>query len=348
MISVVAFLFVLLLCVVIHENGHYMAARFCGVQVHEFSFGMGPVVLQRLKWGTKWSFRALPLGGFVRLAGMGEELDGETVAPGASYLEKKPWQKLLILSAGSLSNMVLALVVAALVLWSQGVTDLSEPRVGALMPGYPAEAAGLQAEDRIIEVAGQTVTDWQSMTQAIGKASRQGESLALVVRRGTERLNYRLTPRFDEKEQRPLIGIQPGRRFLSIGESFGKSLGFVWALSRSMLEGLVELIARPGEVEVAGPLGIATMAGDAARAGWCPLMTFLAVISLNLGIINLLPIPALDGGRMIFAFFELLTGRVVPEELEGRIHFIGFVLLMVLIVLVTWSDISNLLRGVQP
>ena len=315
--SLLAFLFIILICVVVHEFGHYLTALWFGVKVHEFSFGMGPLLWQRLGRKNAWSVRAIPVGGFVRLAGMGEENEDETVAPGEGFQEKSPLKKLIILAAGPLSNVLLVVVIATVMLMSRGVLDLSTSEVGQLIPGFPAEAAGLRSGDVIESVGGINVSDWAGMTREIRSQAVQKSELTLAVRRGEQKLTLVMGTKSQKPGEPPLIGIRPAV----------KKLSFFAALRGSV---------------VSGPVGIAAMAGEAAREGFFSLLSFLAIISLNLGIVNLLPFPALDGGHIVFAIGELITGRNVSAELEGKIHFIGFMFLGALIVLITWQDILRL------
>ena len=341
-LSVIAFLFIILICVIVHEFGHYFAALVFGVKVHEFSFGMGPLLFQRQGRKNKWSVRALPVGGFVRLAGMGEENEGEDLKPGEGFQDKAPWKKLVILAAGALNNILLVIVLATLLLMTRGVMDLSVSEVGAVMPGFPAAEAGLRSGDLIEKIGEVNVSDWQSMTREIRSQSQKTDNLTLYVRRGSSRLTFTLGTKRENPDGPALVVIQPAIRKLSFFAAVKGSLSYTVHMTLAMLHGLREVFVHPAQVDVSGPVGIAAMAGQAAKAGFYSLLSFLAIISLNLGIINLLPFPALDGGHIIFALCEMITGRSVSQELEGRVHFIGFVILALLIVFVTWQDIARL------
>ncbi|MGI6076078.1 MAG: RIP metalloprotease RseP [Pyramidobacter sp.] len=343
-LSVISFLFIILVCVIVHEFGHYASALALGVKVHEFSFGMGPLLYQKQGRKNKWSVRAFPVGGFVRLAGMGEEDDGEVLAAGEGFQDKAPWKKLVILAAGAFNNILLVVVLATALLMTRGVMDLSSAEIGTVMPGFPAAEAGLQKGDLIESVGGVKVADWASMTREIRAQSAGSNRLELTVRRGEKELTFIVGTKRESHDGPALVGIQPAIKKLSFFGALKSSLAYTFQLSLIMLRGLKAMVLHPSQAEVAGPVGIAAMAGEAAKGGFYPLLSFLAIISLNLGIINLLPFPALDGGHIVFALGEMITGRNVSQELEGKIHFIGFVVLAALIVLVTWQDILRLLR----
>lgn len=343
LISIVSFLFIIFICVIVHETGHYITAVWCGVKVHEYSFGMGPLLWQKQGRLNKWSVRAIPVGGFVRLAGMGEEDEGETLLPGESFTEKAPWKKLIILAAGAFNNILLAMLIAAFLLMSRGVLDLSEGRVGTLIPDFPAERAGLLAGDRIIRVGETDTATWAEMTKEI-RAQAESGSVALTVQRGDETLHLTLGTKRETPDGPPLIGIQPPVRKLALGEALVGAASYSFRMMLAMLQGLKEMITSPSRVEVSGPVGIAAMAGEAAHEGFYPLLMFLSIISLNLGVINLLPFPALDGGHIVFALCELVARRKIPQEFQGKINYLGFVILLALIILITGHDVISLIR----
>lgn len=344
LISIISFMFVMLICVLIHEFGHFAMARLFGVKVHEFSFGMGPLVRQWQGAKNRWSFRAFPVGGFVRLAGMGEEKDGETLEPDESFQDKAGWKKIVILAAGAVNNMLLALLIAVFLLMSRGVMDLSTAEVGALMPGFPAEQAGLRSGDVILAVEGNHVSDWRSMTDAIRACALQKEKLNLEVRRGNSRLTLVMGTQKEAPDQPPLIGIRPAVKKLPLSRALKGSAVLTWHMGKNMLEGIKSMILRPQSADVAGPVGIAAMAGQAAHEGFDSFMSFLLIISLNLGILNLIPFPALDGGHILVTLAEMLTRRKLSIELKGRICFIGLAFLMALMLLITGHDIIRIFR----
>ena len=346
LISFISFIFVIAVCVLVHEIGHYKTAKTLGVQSHEFAFGMGPLIYQKIdNDGMLWSIRAFPIGGFVRIAGMGEENDeaGEIVKPGMGFNDKPAWVRFLILFNGSLMNILLAIILTATLLYGHGVMDTQNTCIGAIMPGYPAESAGFLPNDVIIEINGETVDDWHSMTAGIRKYALEGIVNFKVMREGNI-LEKNVEIPVDKESNVPMLGITPTIKTYTLVESITNSFGYIKDTSIQMLRGVYNLITSKEQVDLAGPVGIASMAGQAARAGAWNLIFFLSLISLNLGILNLFPFPALDGGRLFLILGEIVFRRRVPEKIEHLIHFVGFVLLITLIVFVTWQDIAKLLQ----
>lgn len=339
MASIISFLLVIGVCVIVHEFGHFLTARLFAVQVHEFAFGMGPVLMKRRGARNVWSLRALPVGGFVRLAGMGEEREDETVEEGAGFYDKAPWKRFMILANGSVSNILLAMLLTALFLYGNGVMDLSNTVVGETMEGYPAIKAGIREGDRITAVNDATVSSWLEMSESIRNAAHRGP-VQISLQRGEETMSLSVSVRPDENGH-ALLGIRPALRRYSPGEAMASSLSYTLTMTVEMLRSIIHWLTGDEKVDVAGPVGIASMAGEAARRGLWPFITFLALINLNLGLLNLFPFPALDGGRLLFTAAEMLTGRRLPERIENFIHMSGFVILVMLIVYVTWQDIVH-------
>lgn len=344
MASLLSFIVVIGICVVVHEYGHYITARLLGVQAHEFAFGMGPALFQRKGKHVLWSVRAFPVGGFVRLAGMDEENEGEVVEPGRAFYDKAPWRRFLILVNGSMANILLALLLTAIFLTGHGVVNLSETLVGEIMEGYPAEAAGITPGDRILKVNDSDVSSWGIMSEAIRREALKGP-VHFTIRRGDEILSLTTEILPDKAQGIPLFGIRPGMKKYPLKEALASSLSYTVTMSIDMLRGIARWITGTEKVDVTGPVGIASMAGDAARRGLWTFLSFLALINLNLGLINLLPFPALDGGRLIFTAGEMIVRRRLPPKIENYIHMTGFFLLIALIVYITWQDVLRLFEG---
>ncbi|MDR3265542.1 MAG: RIP metalloprotease RseP [Synergistaceae bacterium] len=342
--SFIAFVIVIGICVLVHEYGHYVTARLLGVQVHEFAFGMGPVLKQiRQQNETRmlWSWRLFPIGGFCRLAGMGDEREDETVVPGMGFNEQAAWKRFLILLDGSLNNIVLALILTAAFLYGHGVLDMNDTKIGTLMSGYPAERAGFEIGDRIVAVNGRSVSEWREMSTNLREAAAEGD-VDFTVEREDRTLHIKTAIPVGREQGYPMLGITPALVRYTALEAVKNAAGTTKDLTRLMLRGIWEWITRQHEVDVTGPIGIASMSGRAMREGAWSFVTFLALISLNLGLLNLFPFPALDGGRIIFVLLEMILRRRLPEKVENIIHTAGFVLLICLMVFVTWQDIWRL------
>ncbi|MBQ3402633.1 MAG: RIP metalloprotease RseP [Synergistaceae bacterium] len=343
LLSIVAFIIVIAVCVVVHEYGHYITARILGVQVHEFAFGMGPVILQHKgRNNMLWSLRLFPVGGFCRLAGMHEEEDGEAVTPGKGFNEQPAWKRFLILLNGSAFNIILAVLLMALFLWGNGVLDMDSTKIGEILPGFPSEQAGIQPGDEILKVNGSTVTRWREMSEKIRVEATKDSTLTFELRRGDETMTLTVNVPNNETYGRPMLGISPSYIRYGVLQALRSSAGYTYRMTLMMLRGLAELVMGYQEADVTGPVGIASMSGRAMASGFWNFITFIAVIALNLGLLNLFPIPALDGGRILFVLLEMIVRRRLPEKVENWIHTAGFVLLISLMILITCKDVYNL------
>ena len=345
LISLISFIFVIAVCIIVHEVGHYKTAKMLGVQSHEFAIGMGPLLYQRKNSeGMLWSIRAFPIGGYVRIAGMGEENEeeGEFIKPGMGFNEKPAWKRFLILANGAIMNILLAILLTAFFLYGHGIMDTQSTVIGSIMPGLPAESAGFLPNDRIIKINGEIVEDWRSMTLGIRENALKG-SVNIMFERDGHILEINTDIPIHEETKVPMLGITPSIKSFTLIGAITNSLGYVIEISIEMLKVIGDLITGKAP-DVAGPVGIAAMAGQAARAGTWNLITFLAMISLNLGILNLFPFPALDGGHLFLLIGEMIFRRRLPMKVERYIHFAGFVFLITLIVIVTWFDIAKLIH----
>lgn len=322
-----------------HELGHFLAAKASGIMVLEFAVGMGPIILSRQMGETRYSLRLLPIGGFARMAG--EDLDEESnLIPNDRRYDKKPlYSRALVSVAGPLTNFLLAMLIFAVVFMFVGVPS-NQPVVGSLPPDWPAAQAGIKVGDKIVSIEGSLVSDWQDIQQFIGK--RGGQESALVVLRGGQSLTVQVTPKTDQQTGQTMIGIGPQNDRFSLFGSI--RLGWqetVW-FTRQIISILVNMVTGKIPAEGAGPIGMIVMVGQVARTGLVNLLTFAAIISIQLGLFNLLPIPALDGSRLIFFAIEAIRGKPVDPEKESFVHFLGFILLMVFMVLITFKDLQKL------
>ncbi|MDR1616573.1 MAG: RIP metalloprotease RseP [Syntrophomonadaceae bacterium] len=341
--SIILTLIIIAVLVLVHEWGHYIVARKIGIPVHEFSLGFGYRLYSFKKDGVVFSIRAVPLGGFVRLAG--EEV-ADMEAPGG-YFNRKPVEKIAVSIAGPLMNFVIAIVIFILTLALIGSTEgSSEPVIGKVEAGFPAAQAGLQQGDRIISIEGNEIKQWDDVVE---NTRNSGKSVLNIQydHRG-EIYSVPVNTVVLDSAGSTGIGIYPifiQHRY-SLTQSVAMGFQQTYELTKALVYSLVVIVTGGATMnDVAGPVGIVRMVGDFAQLGFVTLLTFTAFLSINLGFMNLLPIPALDGGRIIFALFEMVTRKPFPREKEGFLHWIGFMVLMLLMVLVTFNDIVRCFKG---
>lgn len=330
------------LIIVCHELGHFLAARAAGVRVEEFAVGYGPLIAGRRVRGTQYSLRLLlVLGGYVRIAGL--EAEGRDPADKGALYNKTIGQRFGFFFAGSAMNFLLALLLFFIVF---GVIGIAAPTlvVGEAREGYPAAAAGILAGDRVLAVDGRPVQDWSDLVLTI--QGRAGQPIEILVERDGERLRFDLTPVAAEGG-RGVMGVVPTLATTTYPplQALGRGFSETFAFTVAWVRGLALLIAGRGAGEVAGPVGIARMLGEAASVGASSFLFLLALISVNIGLANLLPIPALDGSRLAFLGVEAVRGRPLDPRRENLVHFFGFVILIVLFVVLTYHDLLQIVRG---
>lgn len=328
-LTIVSFIFVFGIIVFAHELGHFATAKWNGIHVHEFSIGMGPVLFKKQGAETLYAIRMLPIGGFVKMEGEDEASDDPR-----SFGSKKPFQRLVVLSAGAIMNFILAFVLLVIIMLGMGFPS---NRIEAVAPDAPAEQSGMLAGDRIVSIEGEAITTWEAVTNAIHKS--QGASIRIEVLRGGERLAFDVTPiQSDEGSYR--IGIQT-----QFEKKMDRALVSAWQQFKMFFTDIFKFFTQLGNKEVqgelVGPVGIVNAIGEASRMGIWTLLILAAYISINLGIFNLLPFPALDGGRIVFVLIEWIKGKPIDREKEGYVHFVGIVILLSLMVFLVFRDIRN-------
>jgi regulator of sigma E protease len=426
--TILAFLFVLGVLVFVHELGHFLAARRLGVRVLTFSLGFGPKLLKIRRGDTEYCVSAIPLGGYVKMAG--ENPDDPRTGQPDEFLSRTKWERFQILIMGPVMNIALAIVVMAVVL-AQGaevpVYQDQPPVVGAVTAGSPAEGAGIRPGDRILSVAGEGVDTWEDLFLAVGtRANRDisiaflrdgqtrsvtvrpesenrfevgrigvlpnsnpiissviagepaekaglkggdivlavngeqmatrdqlieaisrnaGHEIALTVKRGDQQLQLRATP--EQRGDRGMLGVyvtEPTRRldpnaFEAIQMSIERNIEFSGLIFRT-LGGL--FVGETSPRQLMGPVAIAQLSGESAEAGWFALFSLMASISLNLGLLNLLPIPVLDGGHILIMAVEGIARRDFSMAVKEKMLLAGFVLLMMLMVTVIYNDLTRI------
>jgi regulator of sigma E protease len=324
------------LLILVHEFGHFVAAKFSGVKVREFSIGMGPVVAAAKKGDTLYSLRLVPLGGYNRMAGM----EPDDMDDPKGFNRKSVPRRMVIIVAGSMMNFILAAVLYSVVFLAVGMPSDS-PVIGKVVPGWPAHRAGLQEGDRIVAVDHIRVNRWVELVAAI--RSNPEKTLTLVVERGRERFSVKVTPWRDPQTQTGVIGIEQAITHPDPFAALWQGIRQTGRMLVVVVDGFGQMLLGRVPVDLVGPVGIVQLVGQAARFGAASVLGFAAFISVNLGLINLFPIPALDGSRLVFLAIEAVRGRPVDPRKEGFVHLIGFAFLMLAILVITYRDLLRLL-----
>lgn len=349
--TILLFIAVLAALVLVHELGHYLAARFFGIDVEEFGVGFPPRAWSVKKGKTVWSVNWIPLGGFVKIKG---EDDPDAAGPG-TFSHKPAYQRAIVIGAGVFMNLVLSSVLFAGGFMS-GVPQLADglpesarvrdPRVQIVevLPDSPAAQAGFRPGDVVVALDGDAYGRIDDIQAHVNAAAGP---VTVEIRRGKEIVSTVLIPKTDEASGRKIMGVALVESAIVSYpwyEAVPRGVGATFFYVKEIVVSLGELIGglfvgkKPG-VEFSGPVGIAVLTGQAARLGFTYLMQFAALLSVNLAVINILPIPALDGGRLLFIVIEKFRGRGVRPIVEAVTHRIAFFLLLGLVVLVTVNDL---------
>ncbi len=373
MLTILLFVVVLGLLVFVHEFGHFIVAKKSGVHVEEFGFGFPPrlVGIRRgrdgrysIVWGSKdqdkdaptiYSLNWLPLGGFVKITGeSGEDKDRKD-----SFASRPTWRKVLIIAAGVIMNFVLAVVLIAIGLSVGTVREVPQNiskyahvsdrrlEVEAVVERSPAADAGVKQGDRLQGVDGKAITQAEDFRSYI--TSHADKPIAVLLKRGAADLTLNITPKTLAQTGKPGIGVAFGDVamvrypvWLAVPKAVTTSVQMMGMIFSTLGTVVHDIVAgNKVSLDVAGPVGIAVMTGEAAKLGWLYLLQFVAILSLNLAVINIFPFPALDGGRILFILIERARKKPLNQKIEALIHNVGFLLLLGLVALVTFRDLSK-------
>jgi regulator of sigma E protease len=351
-VSIFALVVVLGVLIFFHELGHFLVARLLGVGVERFSLGFGPKIVGKTIGVTEYRISAIPLGGYVKMVGEAPDSQLDPSQIPLSFTHKHVFKRILIVAAGPFFNILLALIIFFTIFQFLGLLIL-KPIIGDVNQNTPAYAAGLQKGDHVVSINGKDVTSWEDMANAI--MASKGRTLEVTIHRGDFVLTKKVTPEekafkniFNEDRQRYVIGVTAS------GEVFKKDLSFFQACSESVrqtyqitaltVKGVVKLLE--GAVSpktLGGPIMIAQMAGQQAKEGIVNLVFFMALISINLAILNFLPIPVLDGGHLLFFFIEAAIGHPVSLKVREVAQQAGIFVLILLMIYVFYNDIARIL-----
>lgn len=333
MITIISSIIIFLLVILIHEFGHFIVAKMNGVSVLEFSIGMGPKLFQKESNGTLYSLRLLPVGGYCQLEGEDEENDSPN-----SLNNQSPFVRLKVILAGAIMNFILAFILLILLMSVSRVST----EVSGVLENSPAYSSGIQAGDKIVSINGQMLEDGEQVLESIKKSK---EDLDIVLLRNEKSKNIKVTPRLENNNRKIGVNFQEEYNIknFNIIKGLEKGIATFLNLTGMLYKFLGMLITgKLGLGGVSGPVGVVKEIGNAAKTGVANLIFLLAYININLGVFNLLPIPALDGGRAIFILIEMIFGKKISQEKEGYIHMVGLILLLGLIAIVTIKDVIKL------
>lgn len=337
----------------VHELGHFLVAKWMGVKVEKFSLGFGPRLISKTVGETEYLLCVIPLGGYVKMLGEDSEVELTEAESERAFGRKAVWRRALIVFAGPASNLMFAAVLFTMIFFT-GVPAFYA-RVGEVMVNTPAATAGLQKGDSILDISGKPIESWEDMTSIIYNSP--GKELTFRIKRNDVEQIIAVTPErkkttniFGEEQERGLIGIRPS------GDEFKKSFGPVdavmlgvertWDVSVLTVVSIVKLVQRiiPANT-IGGPIMIVNMAGEQASHGALSFFSFMAIISINLGIINLFPVPILDGGHLVFFGIEAIRRKPLNERVMGIAQRVGLALLLSLMAFAIYNDIMRYFFG---
>ena len=342
MLTIIAFIFVFSILIFFHEFGHFIAAKASGVRVYKFSFGFGPRILGFTKNQTEYVICLIPLGGYVKMAGeMGQESVKETseeVAEEQRFDKKSLGIRALIVALGPFMNIATAVVIFSLIFLLNGIPVVTNS-VSTVIENGPAERAGIFSGDKIIAVNSTKMEDPNRIANIINESS--GEKLQITLDREGDTIEVFVIPEYDDSYKKGLIGItfEISVEKINIFSAFFRGLIATGNIIKLIFSNTMEMITGKVPLEIAGPLGIAQMTGEAAKLGFLNLLYFTAILSIFIGLFNLLPIPILDGGHIIILAVEKLRGKPLEAEKISFMYFIGISLMIIIFIIATYKDI---------
>ena len=351
-------LLLLAILITVHEFGHFLAARAMKIEVREFAVGMGPKIVgwKSRKYETDFSIRAIPLGGFCAFYGE-DDTTGESKNDPRAFSRQNVWKRLFVILMGPVMNFVLAFILATVFFWASGYTVTTgevDPYIAEVSAAGPAYSAGLQPKDVVTEINGVNMLDGTTETLAntIGNWKEGDPPLRMTVRRGEETFETEMVPFWDEAEKKMRVGVMIGGIFRTetLPETFTGGFMHSWewcARSAGAILGSLKKLVTTGEGidQTAGPVGIVSMvSSEVQEGGLSAFVQLLVLISINLGLMNLLPIPGLDGSRLVFGLVEVIRRKPVAPEKEAMVHLVGMVFLFGILIFFTYKDVMRLFQ----
>lgn len=343
--TIIIFILVLGVIVFVHELGHFIFAKLMGVYVYEFSLGMGPKLCSKKGKETEYSLRLIPIGGFCSMAG--EEIDEEEIkVPKDKRLQaKKPWQRFLIMFFGPGFNFIFAILTLFFIALFCGSASY-EPIISSVEKNYPAYSVGLEKNDRILSINHKSVKTLDDVSLYLTIANKEKNTIIKVEKEDGSTKTYKIKPKKvkvkDEVSYKYGIGLQSKKKY-----GFINSIKYTYVKTTSLFKQMIVTVESlfTGGVKVnqlSGPVGIYTIVGEQSKAGFANILYLMAFLSINVGFLNLLPLPAFDGGHILFIIIEKIKGSPVTPRVENMIHTVGLFLLMLLMVYITFNDIVKL------
>ena len=335
MLTVLACIFVFGILVTVHEFGHFITAKLTGMKVEEFSIGFGPNIYQRQEGETLYSLRMLPLGGYNKIAGMDPE-DPEDLERG--FNSKPVASRMLVILAGSLMNFALPVLIFFGIFLAYGMeVPQNTPVLGQIVEGYPAAQSGLKEGDKVLSINGQPVSQWTDIRTRLADAGTK--PVPFEIQRDKEKLTVTVTPVLNPETGKPFIGVVSSLKKVQLTpwQAAVSSVTATKNIIKNMYASLYHMVTGKTKAELSGPVGVAKMAGQVAHKGFDMLLQFTAMLSLNLAIINLLPLPALDGGHFLILLIEAITGHKLGKTAMQNIQKIGVAMILAITIFATFK-----------
>ncbi len=347
LLTIVSFLFVFTIITIVHEFGHLYFSKKAGIRVHEFGLGFGPTLFSMKRNNTTYKINALPILGYVKIAGIDTEDPEEKDTPeNEKYYNKSTGAKFRSIVAGPMMNLILGFLVYTMIFTFIGVPSGISNEISAVSPGSEAAKVGLKPGDKLISIDGKTYNNPEEAIKTIHQ--NPDKTLTLGIERNNKLTNIKATPKLHKRAKIGLIGFSLKAIYTRVNPLYAIYYGFKETVGLILLIFVLLgklFVGQLAVTDLAGPVGIAQITGQYASRGAFALMNFIAFFSINVAVINLLPLPALDGGRLFFLLIEFIRRKPINIETENKIHSIGLILFLILFALLTVNDVLRIFRS---